>query len=237
MSPARRRPRLMSPARCLLLASVGRGSLQGYFRPRRSSSARRRRPPAILLRRHRGLSGHRLPPHPLSSPSLLAVAAVLKAQLRVDTDGCCRVRHQRARRTWGGRPTRTSPRLPLGSNRHRHAPLTPSGHRRCLDVPEGHSHLASRLPCSPVTQSAAPVANSRRKEWRRRHRRSYVCSSNTGGRFRCASSRSPSPVPHLHHLLFPFPFMIRFDDWSADHLLFPFPFLIRFDDWSAGCVP
>ena len=92
-----------------------------------------------------------------------------------------------------------------------------------------------------MTQSAAPVANSQRKEWRLtwrcRHRRSCVCSSNTGGRFRCASSRSPSPVPHLHHLLFPFPFMIRFDDWSAYHLLSPFPFLIRFDDWSAGCVP
>ena len=88
-----------------------------------------------------------------------------------------------------------------------------------------------------MTQSAAPVANSQRKEWRRRHRRSCVCSSNTGGRFRCASSRSPSPVPHLHHLLFPFPFMIRFDDWSAYHLLFPFPFLIRFDDSRVGCVP
>jgi len=46
-------------------------------------------------------------PHPLSSSSLLATTVVLKAQSRVGTDGCCRVRHRRVRRTWGGRPTRT----------------------------------------------------------------------------------------------------------------------------------
>jgi hypothetical protein len=98
--------------------SLGRGLVvHGYFRPRRPSSARRRRrPPAFFLRRHRGPSWHRLPPHsshPLILPSLLAASAFLKAQLRLapTVAAACRVWHRRAHHTWGGHPTRTLPSL------------------------------------------------------------------------------------------------------------------------------
>ena len=120
-------------------------------------------------------------PHPLSSSSLLATTVVLKAQSRVGTDGCCRVRHRRVRRTWSGRPTRTLP----SSAASRARPWLIVSSRR--ELPE--KGVATCLATCLATMVADPGAPP------------------------------PDPLPQL------------------GVCTISFPFLIRFDDWSAGCVP